>query len=233
MLTTDIDGPAVTRVLERARKLRIFAGKYDGLGPVRSAEELERIPSMDLEDHNAALAELRALSISEAKPSYIFASGGTIATPKLSLMPSGMFVEDIVGEWAPLTRRDVLANLYTPGRMWSAHYFYNALGERLAGLVFAFGPVQADEFDTWLEFFVRHGVTALAATPTTIRDIARFCQDQRRHLPDLRALLWVGEPFGADVERLVADVMPHAETWGLYGSTETWVIGHNSPGCAL
>jgi len=226
------DFSAVNRILDRIQGLPQFRSRYESIGAVTTAADFERIPLMTKEDFRAALGELRSGSEQQTEPRYLFSSGGTLGSPQLSLIPGHMFLDDILVHWHPLDRTDILCNMFLPGKLWSSHYFYNALGQRLARETIALGPVNEVEMDGWLRFLQEQGVTAIAATPTTLRHVLRFCHRNGFALPSVRKLLWVGEPFDdRELKQLVNELLPQAQTWGLYGSTETWVIGYNSPDC--
>lgn len=232
-MSQDVDISSIERTFERAKRLGHFKSKYAGLREIRSRDDFLALPHMDKRDLNAAEPELRSLLRSEGRKSYLFASGGTTARPKLSFIPPGMFLEDITKLWKPLGKTDVLCNMFTPGKLWSSHYFYNALGERLASETIALGHVAPSEYAHWIDFMVAREVTALAGTPTTLKDLLRFCRTENRTLPSIGALLWVGEAFDSELLTLKDAVLPDARTWGLYGSTETWVVGYNFLNCPL
>ncbi len=219
------------KVLRRSQNISTFREKYRPIINQGYDNNLQLLPSIDKADLQTGFDELAQLVRNEGLRTYLFSSGGTTARPLLSLIPCHMFIRDIIQHWHPLNQEDVLCNLYTPGRMWSAHYFYNALGEYCAAQTIAFGPLQHEEVHTWLDFFEKHHVTALAGTPTTLKHILAACNSRHRSLAFIQKLLWVGEAIDAELAQLLHTVTPQAQTWGLYGSTETWVMGYNFPEC--
>lgn len=227
-----IDVNIANAIMMRAKNIPYFNKKYCAMPEITSMADFEQLPSMDKEDVNATFDDLHRLMQVEGRHAYLFSSGGTLSTPKLSFIPTDMFLEDILSVWKPLDQSDVVCNLFTPGRMWSAHYFYNVLAERLASTIIAFGALEAEEMRTWLDFFQQHHVTALAGTPSTIKQILQFCKDNKYPL-FLKKILWVGEACDSTFIELVSTVIPNIELWGLYGSTETWVIGYNTPDCPI
>ena len=48
-------------------------------------------------------------------------------------------------------------------------------------------------------------------------------------LPALRKVLWLGEAWHPQLDDDLAAVAPQAQRWGMFGSTETWVVGTNTP----
>ncbi|MTE15659.1 AMP-binding protein [Nocardia aurantiaca] len=222
---------AVGRLLHRLARLPAVADRYLPLLDVESIDTtaLPLLSKSDLESVFPALLQQHRESDAGA---YLYASGGTTSAPKLSLIPTDMFVPDILPHWRPLDRRDVIANIYSPGRLWSSHNFFNAVAAASGAVCLAFGALDDDEVPRWLDFFEHRGVTALDGTAS---QIARLLEASVRagHRPPrfLRKLLWTGEPYDEHTDRLVCELLPDAGRYGVYGSTETWVIGHNGPAC--
>lgn len=208
-----------------------FAQRYAGLLPVRDHDDFRRLPYATRADLAGCVPDLWAAVRRSLRGTYVFSSGGTTGSPKLSFLSRGFFLDEIVRAWAPLGAADVLLNLYAPGRMWSAHYFYNELATRLGAATVPVGTLAADELRPWLRLAEAFGVTAIGATPTTLRQLLEAGERAGAVLPEVRSLLWVGEPLDAHTRDLARRVLPQARPWGLYGSTETWVIAANGPGC--
>jgi phenylacetate-coenzyme A ligase PaaK-like adenylate-forming protein len=231
--TIDRTTSGVEAVLAAAAAVPAFREKYAdfvGRGPV----ELEELPILTKDELAGALDDL--VEVARARPAgaYVYGSGGTTSAPKLSLIPSEMFVPEVLAEWRPLTPRDVLVNFNTPGRLWSSHNFFNMLAHRSGAVVIPLGSVeQDDELTEWLAFVKRLGATALDATPSHIAHILEFCRRTDRPPPPFRKLLWTGEGFGERPLALTRELAPDAELYGFYGSTETWVVGCNGPTCPV
>lgn len=223
---------ALFDAVQRARRLPWFARKYGDVGDVSVPDDLASLPTMDKSDLEAAAHEVLAALRDDGAPAYVFGSGGTTGAPKLSFIDPGMHVSEIVREWAPLRQGDRFLNLFAPGRLWSGHYFYNELATALGAVTVPVGNLQPMEHLHWASFAATVGVTAVGGTPTTLRDLFASCSAARVTLPDVSAVLWVGERFGTDLDDVARRVVPNAGMWGLYGSTETWVIAHNGPRCA-
>ncbi|MEJ7705045.1 MAG: hypothetical protein WKF47_15960 [Geodermatophilaceae bacterium] len=95
------------------------------------------------------------------------------------------------------------------------------------------GAVEDEQLEVWLSFMDRLGATAFNATQSHIAHVLGQCESTGRKPPNFAKLLWTGEAFGARALDVVRRVLPEAELHGCYGSTETWVIGHNGPTCAV
>jgi len=165
------------------------------------------------------------------RPAYLFTSGGSTGVPHLAWIPAELHVREIERHWQPFAPGDVVANLAMPGRLWSAHLFYNRLAERVGAGVIGLGHVDEEEWPGWADFLYAQGTTAVVGTPSQLADLVRFLTERRHQLlAQLRTAVWFGEPFTARQEEVLhaADIAIH----GNYGSTETWVIGHNGPDCA-
>src|SRR5215472_8060431 len=109
-----------------------------------------------------------------------------------------MHLRALLPAWQPLGDGDVLANLATPGRLWSAHYFYNRVAEHAGADVIGLGYIPDGELKQWLDFLHRHRTTALAGTPSQLLRILEFCEDTGHPLAQrLRVGIWFGEPCDA------------------------------------
>ncbi|GGK73822.1 phenylacetate--CoA ligase family protein [Mangrovihabitans endophyticus] len=218
------------QLVQRVATLPALREKYRGmLGSAMPA--LADVPVLTKDEMRMALDDLVERARDAEFGAYVYGSGGTTSAPKLSLIPSDMFVPDIVRRWRPLDPGDVLVNMNTPGRLWSSHNFFNALAHDLGAVTVPLGSVERDELNDWLDFCERVKVTAMDGTPTHIAHMLEFCADTGRRPPEFRKLLWTGEPYSERATQLVAQLLPDADVYGIYGSTETWVIGHNGPDC--
>jgi phenylacetate-coenzyme A ligase PaaK-like adenylate-forming protein len=207
-----------------------FAARYRDLD-LTGDFDFTDVPEMTRDDITAS-AEQIVHGTERRTGAYLFTSGGSTAEPKLAWIPTEMHLGALLPHWQPLTHRDVLANLAMPGRLWSAHYCYNRVAEHAGADVIGLGNIGDDELTQWVDFLHRHGTTALAGTPSQLAKILRH-GGRTGHpiLAQLRAAIWFGEPCDAELLRLRDRHAPHLELWGNYGSTETWVIGHNGPRC--
>ena len=143
-----------------------------------------------------------------------------------------MHLDAVLAEWRPLGPDDVLANLAMPGRLWSAHFFYNRVAERAGADVIGLGDIDEPEMGQWLDFLARHRVSALAGTPSQLGAVLRHCARAGHPLArQLRTAIWFGEPLDDALLERLGEIAPELGLWGNYGSTETWVIGHNGPAC--
>ena len=218
---------ALRGIVRRAATLPFFADKYAGLD-LTGDFALADVPVMTREDITAAMTPVAG---DERRPgAFLFTSGGSTAAPKIAWIPIEMHLDAIVPHWRPLRSDDVLANLAMPGRLWSAHYFYNGLAQRCGADVIGLGHVEQEEWPHWLDFLHRHGTTALTGTPSTLRQVLELAISTGHPiLRRLRTALFFGEPCPDELADLCREA--GVGLWGNYGSTETWVIGHNSPDC--
>jgi phenylacetate-CoA ligase len=220
----------LVKLVRRAARHPHFADKYRHLD--LSHVDFAAVPEMTREDVTRSSEQLVA---STARPAsaYLFTSGGSTAEPKLAWIPSDMYLGALLPYWQPLESSDVLANLAMPGRLWSAHYFYNRVAERAGADVIGLGSIAEEELGQWLAFQRRHRTTALACTPSQLAGILAHCERTGDpFLEGVRTVIWFGEPLDAELLALRARSAPWLRLWGNYGSTETWVIGHNGPDCA-
>ena len=207
-----------------------FADKYRDLD-VDGDFDFADVPEMTRADVTASCEQV-VRSRARATSAYLFTSGGSTAEPKLAWIPSGMHLDAVLAEWRPLGPDDVLANLAMPGRLWSAHFFYNRVAERAGADVIGLGDIDEPEMGQWLDFLARHRVSALAGTPSQLGAVLRHCARAGHPLArQLRTAIWFGEPLDDALLERLGEIAPELGLWGNYGSTETWVIGHNGPAC--
>jgi phenylacetate-coenzyme A ligase PaaK-like adenylate-forming protein len=219
----------IGRLVIRARSIPDLAERYTNVGTIGKVRDLSRLPTMNKED--LALAARETAGAASRKSAYIFASGGTTGAPRFSYIPGNMFVKDIRAHWAPLGHGDLFFNAYCAGKLWSSHSFHNGLATASGSKVLPVGGVTDPELASWVDFCATRKVTALGATPSTLLAFFSRARDKGIRLPDIRSVLWVGEPWDGRINECMAEVSPEAGRWGLYGSTETWVIGVNGPVC--
>ena len=224
---------AVRDALAAASAVPAFRAKYADFAGDGDSVELRDLPVLTKDELAGALDDLVRLARERPRGAFVYGSGGTTSAPKLSLIPSGMFVPEVLAEWRPLERDDVLVNFNTPGRLWSSHNFFNMLAHESGAVIIPLGSVEGDELEEWLGFVERLEATALDATPSHIAHILEFCRETGREPPPFRKLLWTGEGYGNRPLALTRELMPDAELYGFYGSTETWVVGCNGPTCPV
>ncbi|NYI06950.1 phenylacetate--CoA ligase family protein [Allostreptomyces psammosilenae] len=232
--TRELPAEDLHRLLAEVSRLPRLRHLYQGLaerpaGSVRLAD----LPVLTKEQISDALEDVVLQARGRGHGAYVYGSGGTTSAPRLSLVPTSMFVPEILRHWSPLSPRDVLVNFNTPGRLWSSHNFFNMLAHHSGAVTIPLGSVERHEMADWLDFVDRLGATALDATPSQIAHILEFCESTGRPLPGFRTLLWTGEAYGARAAEVTRRVMPDARLHGVYGSTETWVVGLNWPSCPV
>ena len=213
-------------LVRAATRYPYFAAKYRGLD-LAGEFDFAGVPEMTREDVTAS-AEQVARAGSRPFAAFLFTSGGSTDAPKIAWIPCEMHLGALLPYWQPLTSTDVLANLAMPGRLWSAHYFYNRVAEHAGADVIGLGGIPDGEQERWLDFLYRHGTTALAGTPS---QLGQVFGSGHPIVGQLRSAIWFGEPCDEQTRKLHAGSAAHVGLWGNYGSTETWVIGHNGPDC--
>ncbi|MFC4495748.1 AMP-binding protein [Streptomyces ovatisporus] len=222
----------------RVRELLARMDDMPSLGPLyekaRSlpAPRLGDLPVLTKDDFRSALPDTVRRARARGHGSLVLGSGGTTSAPKLSLVPSGQMIGEIREVWDPLDSDDVLVNYDTPGRLCSSHAFFNALAHSSGAVSVPLGAIEDRQLPEWMGMVHRLGATALNATQSQIAHLLETCVAAGIS-PGFRKLLWTGEPFGAAALETTRRILPDAELYGCYGSTETWVIGHNGPGCDL
>ncbi|GAA1162394.1 phenylacetate-CoA ligase [Kitasatospora gansuensis] len=215
--------------LELLRSVPELAPRYADLGRLRTLGDLAALPPMMKDDLNIALAHLEPKA--EVGATWLFQSGGSTGAPKVGYAPTGFYMAGVYARWRPLERDDVFVNAWGAGRMWGAHFLAAALADLSGCQVIAVGSVTKDEYADWLAFFATRRVTAIGGTPSVLRLWFANARAAGVKLPALRKVLWLGEAWQPQLDEDMAAVAPEARRWGMFGSTETWVVGTNTPDC--
>ncbi|MET8701333.1 AMP-binding protein [Kitasatospora sp. NPDC004723] len=219
-----------TRTLELLRTVPGLAPRYAAHpGGLRTLDELAALPPLLKDELNTALAHLEPRSATAA--TWLFQSGGSTGAPKVGYAPTGFYMAGVQEHWRALDRDDVFANAWGAGRMWGAHFLAAALADRAGCRVIALGSITREEYPDWLGFLADRGVTAIGGTPSVLRLWFAHARAAGLKLPALHKVLWLGEAWQPQLEEDLAAVAPQARRWGMFGSTETWVVGTNTPDC--
>jgi phenylacetate-CoA ligase len=217
------------RSLERLKTVPELAPRYAGHEKVLGLEGLATLPTLAKDDLNTALAHLKPKA--ERTATWLFQSGGSTGAPKVGYAPTGFYMAAVYDQWRPLERDDVFVNAWGAGRMWGAHSLAAALADLSGCDIIALGSVTKEEHGDWLSFFAARGVTAIGGTPSVLRLWFAHARATGVVLPSLRKVLWLGEAWHPQLAEDMAVVSPDARRWGMFGSTETWVVGTNTPQC--
>lgn len=219
--------PLLEDLVRSAVQLPSLAAKYEHY-TFRESFALQDLPVLTQEE--LATATRDAIASRRDDPGLLWAHGGTLENPGLILLPEGMFASEIGSSWNPLGPQDVVANLHPSGRLRPDHYFYNRFAAVAGATVLPIGDLPEGDADGWLAFLARQGVTALAAPPQTL---ARLLSGVAagRPIPWLRTLLLGGATHDVTPDALLADHFPYTDTWRLYGTPTSWVIGQHGPQC--
>ncbi|MEV4612414.1 AMP-binding protein [Kitasatospora sp. NPDC049258] len=215
--------------LELLRTVPALAPRYEGRPEPRTLDDLAALAPLVKDDLNVALAHLEPKA--EQGATWLFQSGGSTGAPKVGYAPTGFYMSGVHAHWQPLDRADVFVNAWGAGRMWGAHFLVAALADLSECQVIALGSVTREEYADWLAFFVDRKVTAIGGTPSVLRMWFAEARAAGLSLPALRKVLWLGEAWQPQLADDMAVVAPRARRWGMFGSTETWVVGTNTPDC--
>lgn len=219
----------VAGTLAKLRSVPELSGRYDDVVALDSLEDLVHVPVMLKEDLNIALDHLQPKA--HTGSTWMFQSGGTTGSPNLGYAPSGLYMAEVYEQWRPLGSKDLFVNGWVAGKMWGGHYLVSAYADLTGCTAIGLGSIGPAEYDAWLDFFAVRGVTSFGGSTSTLRALFRHARESGAKLPDLRSVLWLGEAWHPQLDEDIPAVAPNARRWGLYGSTETWVIGTNTPDC--
>jgi phenylacetate-CoA ligase len=217
------------RSLDRLKTVPDLADRYADHDKLLTLDEVSALPPLVKDDLNVALAHIRPRA--EVGATWLFQSGGSTGAPKVGHAPTGFYMDGVYDHWKALDRDDVFVNAWGAGRMWGAHFLAAAYADLAGCQVIALGSVTRDEYADWLEFFRLREVTAIGGTSSVLRLWFAAARAAGIRLPALRKVLWLGEAWQPALDEDLAEVAPDARRWGMLGSTETWVIGTNTPDC--
>ena len=215
--------------LAKLRSVPALADRYADVVSLDSLEDLVHVPVMRKDDLNVALDHLKPRARQGA--TWTFQSGGTTGAPKLGYAPTGLYMAEVYEQWKPLGPDDLFVNGWGAGKLWGAHYLMGAYADLTGCTGIGLGAVNRTEYDVWLQFFADRHVTSFGGTPSVLRPIFGRARELGIKLPDLRTVLWLGEAWNPGLDEDLPAVAPDARRWGLFGSTETWVVGTNTPYC--
>jgi phenylacetate-coenzyme A ligase PaaK-like adenylate-forming protein len=222
-------GRRVTDLLESLRSVPSLASRYDGIDSPSTLDQLKAVPQMDKSDLQAALAHLQPRA--EGGATWVFQSGGSTGAPQVGYAPTGLYMSRVYEHWKALGPDDVFVNGWSAGKMWGAHFLVNSYVDQAGCVAMNLGAMAKEEYDPWLEFFANRRVTAYGGTPSVLRLVIGHARSAGIKLPDLRKVLYLGEAWDPQLDEDLAIVAPNARRWGMFGSTETWVVATNTPQC--
>lgn len=220
----------VRSTLDDLRRVPELAGRYAGLAAPGTIGDLAGLPTMTKDDLQLALRHLKPRARQGA--TWVFQSGGSTGAPQLGYAPTGLYMADVYDQWPALGPDDIFVNGWSAGKMWGAHFLVNCYVDHSGCVAMNLGAMSKDEYDPWLEFFAAQKVTSFGGTPSVLRLVFGHARDAGVKLPDLRSVLYLGEAWDPQLDEDLAAVAPNARRWGLFGSTETWIVGTNTPDCA-
>jgi len=225
---------SVRVALGRLREVPALTERYAGVPDPAALADLDDVPTMRKNDLQLALTHEPPRAVGAT--TWLWQSGGSTGSPMFGYAPTGLYMAEVHDHWvhqglAPVGPDDVVVNAWSAGKMWGAHYLVNAMLDRTGCTAMCLGAITAAEYDAWLEFFAAQGVTAIGGTPSVLRLLFAHAREAGAKLPDLRTVMWLGEAWDARLDDDLAEVAPDARRWGMFGSTETWVVGTNTPDC--
>jgi phenylacetate-coenzyme A ligase PaaK-like adenylate-forming protein len=226
---TEADLTRTRSLLEALRGVPALADRYGDVEAPGSLADLAAVPVMTKDDLQAALAHLDPRAADGA--TWLFQSGGSTGAPQVGYAPTGLYMAQVYQQWKALGRDDIFVNGWSAGKLWGAHFLVNAYVDQAGCLAMNLGAMTREEYDPWLAFFAARRVTSFGGTPSVLRLVFGHARAAGVKLPDLRSVLYLGEAWDPSLDEDLAAVAPNARRWGMFGSTETWVVATNTPDC--
>ncbi|MGJ5045264.1 MULTISPECIES: AMP-binding protein [unclassified Bradyrhizobium] len=164
---------------------------------------------------------------------YLFMSSGTTGQPKIGLQPRHQHIPEILQSWNPTSRTSGrrFVDFSSGGKAWSANHFFRELCLSKGMIYLHLGNVANDlDLDAiWGRVLLQSEACVISGNPTLLEIIASYVVKLGRDMPTVQAVLWTGEPLKGFHERAITRAFPNAELWSVYGGTEPWVIGFQTP----
>ncbi|WP_405017205.1 hypothetical protein OHV05_09060 [Kitasatospora sp. NBC_00070] len=224
----EIPSDLLADLLRRAVRLPLLAAKYRQWA-VGGTPALHQIPVLRHDELARVTEEVLALRTADGTSS-LWAVGGSLTDPELSLLPHDLGVRQLRHSWRPLGADDVLANLHPLERLRPNHHFFNRFAAESGTLGLAFGRLPEGGHKEWAELLTKVGVTAVAAPPETVTQLLGIAT-ANRPLPWLRTLLLGGMSLDSTPDETLADCLPNTRVWRLYGSPATGTVAQRGPRC--
>jgi phenylacetate-coenzyme A ligase PaaK-like adenylate-forming protein len=231
MRPTSWDVP--NRWLAMLRVVPSLRDVYANVGPIDCAADLDSVPPLGEAGYSAAMRHIYQHQF-PTRGALLFMSSGSTGEPKIGFQPAHQHIPEIATVWAPLPvegKRRLLIDFTGGGRAWSTNHFFRALALHRDYAYLHLGNIAShDELDAiWAKVIVSSGATAVSGTPTQLEFIASYFLQMKKTLPTVRSVLWTAEPLKRHHEEAIRSVFPEAAFWSVYGSTESWVIGYQTP----
>ncbi|MEV6822405.1 AMP-dependent synthetase [Nocardiopsis dassonvillei] len=230
--TTLGGAPSTARALARLSRIPVLREKYLRHTSGTSAPELSDLPTLDRDELGRAIDTLVRTDPSALTRASLNVMGGTRSTMRLGAVPADLYLDEIAPHVRPFEQGDLFTTLGTPFHMRACQELHNGLASRAGVPTLSMDAPTDQMIDAYLDLFERHGVNALGTTLDTFRSLLRYCAASGRDLGFLRKVLWSGPAMDAATRSLIRTHFPHLRTWALFGSAETWIIGHSGPDCA-
>ncbi len=218
------------RNLQRLKAIPKLGSMYASLNRIRSAVDLADAPPMTEADYLIAMAEPKRWDCS--KGAFAFMSSGTTGAPKIGLHPSHQHIPDILAQWRPNLgeRGRVFVDFSAGGRACSTNQFFREVALFEGMTYFHCGNVDVADLDAaWHDILTTLNPAAVSGSPSLLEIIASYLVSRGETLPEVEAILWTGEPLKQYHADALKSAFPGARLWSVYGGTEPWVVGYQTP----
>jgi len=96
------------------------------------------------------------------------------------------------------------------------------------------GNVDVSDLDAvWTDVLVGLTPSVVSGSPSLLEIIASHLLSCGKAFPHVEAVLWTGEPLRQYHAEILKHAFPGARLWSVYGGTEPWVIGYQTPEMAV
>ncbi|MDQ7822821.1 MAG: acyl-CoA reductase [Candidatus Eremiobacteraeota bacterium] len=164
----------------------------------------------------------------------VFASGGSTGAPKFCIYGHGEF-DEVAGVLAEvyriagITARDVVANLFMAGNLWTSFLAANGALEKIGSVTLPIaGNADLELIISYLDLF---RPTALIGLPSVIIQLAEALEKRSRPL-ELKTILYGGEHLSDEVKEYLRKVFSAGNIMSAgYASVDAGPVGYQCPHC--
>ncbi len=223
---------SLSSALARLSRIPVVRDKYSHYAGRSRPPRLTELPTLTRDELGEATDALMRDAPTALNRASLHIMGGTTSTMRMGALPADLYLDEIAPHVNPFEPGDLLASLTTPFHMRASHDLHTALARRAGAPTLSMDAPNDTMIGPYLDLFEQRGVTALATTLDTVRRLLRFCAAEGRGLDFLRKVVWSGPALDSGTRTLIRSRFPHLRTWALFGSAETWIIGHSGPTCS-
>ncbi len=227
----------LSELVDHARtRSPFYARHFKGVPRIISLEDFQRVPF--LEKHHVlenTPPDSSDLLTSKVQRGIFFASGGSTGQPKYVFYDQHEYDHTcrmlaFAMEAAGLNEKDVIANLFVAGNLWSSWLSVEkAIAYTKAISVPVGSNLPLENIAGYLEDFQ---VTAVVGLPSFLVKLAEFVKANKKYRVGIKRIFYGGEYVGEEMVKFFKDVFPGVDVRSAgYATADAGVLGFQCPAC--